>query len=474
MNESDETKLFVAQLFGLEDQDIETISYFKDGNDGVVEVRLTDNHPCCKHCKHEHLVIKEYRSKKITHSALTDRKLTLWYHARRYYCKKCHTTFYEPNPFVFKNMKISIKTVFNILDDLKNPNETFKSVGDRYHVSPTSVASIFDSHVSIPRKQLPERINIDEVYAFKSQDINSRYVCVILDNETHKPIDILPSKRLDYLLNYFREIPIEERKNVQLVCSDMYEGFRTMSRSTLPNSMHVVDRFHMRQDLNKRLNAVRIRIMNHYKYNRQSDEYYLLKKFSWMVLKNEETDEEIRKKLETDQTPLFDPNRKKHMNRHFKRFLNYYEIREMIWKIDPALKEICDFRDEYVDFYESSTYETAPERLNELIRKFRNSNIREMREYADCLSKWRTEIINSFLVVGREYRVDKSTGQVAAQDKHLNNAILERINSTIKIVKKTSYGYKNWTRFRNRVMYVLDEDASYFLNPIEPEKKEDE
>ena len=45
------------------------------------------------------------------------------------------------------------------------------------------------------RKKLPEMINFDEVYAFRSDD--SKYVCVLLDFKTHDPIDALPSRRYD-------------------------------------------------------------------------------------------------------------------------------------------------------------------------------------------------------------------------------------------------------------------------------------
>ena len=52
-------------------------------------------------------------------------------------------------------MKISSLTVYNVLSDLKKATETFKTVSDRYHISPTTTAAIFDAHVSISRRALP-------------------------------------------------------------------------------------------------------------------------------------------------------------------------------------------------------------------------------------------------------------------------------------------------------------------------------
>ena len=46
------------------------------------------------------------------------------------------------------------------------------------------------------------------------------------------------------------------------------------------------------------------------------------------------------------------------------------------------------------------------------------------------IEKWRKEIINSFRIVGYEYQIDQSTGHVAAQEKKMNNAIIENRNSS--------------------------------------------
>ena len=174
-------------------------------------------------------------------------------------------TYYEHNPFVFRSMKISALTVYNILNDLKKYNETFSSVAKRYYISSTTVASIFDSHVDMKRKKLPEMINFDEVYAFRSDD--SKYVCMLLDFETHDPVDVLPSRRYDYLHSYFMRIPKEERDNVRYVCSDMYDCYRSIARTCFPNSVCIVDHFHLSQELGRRIDSVRIRTMK--KYSKQ-------------------------------------------------------------------------------------------------------------------------------------------------------------------------------------------------------------
>ena len=145
------------------------------------------------------------------------------YHARRYQCPPLQKTFYENNPFTFGG-KLSVATVFNVLRDLKSPNATFTDVARRYSISTTSAINIFDRHVNISRRQLPECLALDEVYAFKSHD--SDYVCVIVDYLDKKIVEVL-SRRKSTCVNYFLLIPLEERrkwKYVSLICGRPIES----------------------------------------------------------------------------------------------------------------------------------------------------------------------------------------------------------------------------------------------------------
>ena len=51
--------------------------------------------------------------------------------------------------------------------------------------------------------------------------------------------------------------------------------------------------------------------------------------------------------------------------------------------------------------------------------------------------------------------------------KNINNAIIENRKKIIKNIKHASNGYKNFERFRNRILYSLRNDSTYLLTPIE-------
>ena len=105
---------------------------------------------------------------------------------------------------------------------------------------------------------------------------------------------------------------------------------------------------------------------------------------------------------------------------------------------------------------------------------FSSSGMTEMTHFGRTLRSWNTEIINSFIIVGKSYRVDKETGQVVISDRKLNTGLMENRNSIIKTIKKNANGYTNWDRFRNRCLYVLRRSAAPHLNPIDPKEDDKE
>ena len=252
-----------------------------------------------------------------------------------------------------------------------------------------------------------------------------------------------------------------------LECQDMFRNngiFRdVLLRIEEKNDIRDID-FRSR-----RTDAVRIRVMKSVpKYiadtSQQTDEYYLLKKFNWLIFKREDV-------LDTDKKPLFDINRERRMNNKLQRMLNYYDIRKLIEAIHPDLEAAWRLKDDVVDFYDDNTLDTAEEALNELIQKFYRSGIPEMIQFGKTLRNWKQEIINSFTVVGVRHKVDKETGQVVISELKLNTNISETKNSIIKTLKKSANGYACWHRFRNRCLYILRPNAKPVLNPLPPVKK---
>ena len=63
-------------------------------------------------------------------------------------------------------------------------------------------------------------------------------------------------------MDYFFSIPLEERKNVKIVSFDMWETYRIVSKIMFPNAICATDHFHVKQEFGRKIDRVRIDVMN--------------------------------------------------------------------------------------------------------------------------------------------------------------------------------------------------------------------
>jgi hypothetical protein len=195
---------------------------------------------------------------------------------------------------------------------------------------------------------------------------------VLLDYTDKKIIDVLPSRRKRKLIDYFYNIPLEERNNVKYVSFDMWETYRIVSKLMFPNCVCIVDKFHVLQDLSRRVTRIRVSTMNNTKaikdkltekknelktagksLTAQEEEelqkatinYYLLKKFNFVLFSNDER--------------ITNPNEKKKFNHVLNRYCNLYDIYDLIINIDDNLKKAVEIKDEIHLFYKNTKYKDA-------------------------------------------------------------------------------------------------------------------
>ena len=116
-------------------------------------------------------------------------------------------------------------------------------------------------------------------------------------------------------------------------------------------------------------------------------------------------------------------------------------------------------RNDVTYFYDHCTYDTAKKQLEKIIIDFRS--IRCCRNESGCEYSYQLEkeIINSFIIVD-----DKA-------NRKMNTAIVENRNKSIKLLKHASNGYLNWERFRNRILYTLNEDTTLYYTSIRKDGK---
>lgn len=283
-----------------------------------------------------------------------------------------------------------------------------------------------------------------------------------------------------------------------MTSSDLWKPYRDISKMFFPNAIHAIDPFHLKMEMSRCVRDVRMRAVRANKTKSLSDKkkkeltpseleeyetkhknYILLTKWLWMFYKRPED-------------KCFNPNNKKYYNRTFKRYLNYYEIYNMILDVDDDLAEALGFQDRLYALFKKNDVKEAAKYLKKLITDLNDSDISEMRHFAGTLSTWKKEILNYFTPVytGPEYSFDEDQYSHAESalikkfiantkkkyTKRMGSNLIENRNQVIKNIKQCSYGYSNWSRFRNRILFVCKKDSTAFLEPkkIRNDRKKEE
>lgn len=423
-------KNFILNLFNVNADSVEHFSSINVDDSVLCTIRFKKEETFCPLCN-TRMVCNGFTNKPINHQFLADRKISLLYQARRYRCTNCGHSQYERNPITLKGFLTSIHTMDQIMRDLRDPRLNYTMIAKRNNTSVTHVIHYFDSFVVIPRLPLPVNMGIDEIHSHMAKRRDASYLGVIIDNDSFNLVDILPSRNKTDLNNFFQRYSKEERLKVKYFTMDMWESYRDIAHSWLPNAVVAVDPFHVIEHLNKCFSQVRIRIMKKYEYGSAS--YYLLKK--WNIL------------LMSDNINLDGDKRYNHV---FKCELNYRDILNMILELNEELALAYQLKEMYRRFNSNADLTNASQQLDTIISAFQRSNIKEYEEFTNLLIHWKHEITNSFIVSD-------------VTNQKLSNAKTERMNGLIRTNITISNGLTNFKRFRARMLYCFNDCLYYAL-----------
>ena len=186
-----------------------------------------------------------------------------------------------------------------------------------------------------------------------------------------KIVDLYPSRRKYHVLEDLIRIPQNERDQVSYIVIDIWETYKTLSKSLLKNA---------RTDKH---------VDNHIFY-------YMMKKFHYFFTKDFESiyNGQIRiQKLKTKWD--------KHAILHF------------LLALDSDLEYAYHLKERYREFNKAATISSARDEFVPLLESFQNSHLEEFREFGRLLRHWEEEIIHSF---------------VRVEGQRLSNGPLENMN----------------------------------------------
>lgn len=412
----------IIDFLNLKDEEIESLTTQSLPDELVVNLVLKKRILPCPHCSLKTSQLVNTYTRKINHGLFIDRRCTVFFHQKRYFCTSCKTSFTEPCQLVSKGQKKSLASVIQVLELLKSPHMTFKKVGELLHLSTTTVQDIFYQNCPKHKSSLPRVLCIDEVYLGRNS--SKKYVAVLLDFESGLVVDIIYGRTKDALHSYFQRLSLEERQQVEYLSVDLFEGYRFLNQTYLKNAKVCTDAFHVIQIITTMFDK-QIRLIQN-RLERNSIEYYLLKKERSLLMMNHHRIEWYQKR--------------------FVHKLGYtvsnQKLKDMMFGIDPLIEELYNIKEDYIQFNGIRDRQIAETRLLQFIQKCIHHTHPEVRRIGRTFSKWSQEILNSF---------------VWFDGRRISNGPIESRNNTIKLIIRNAAGYRNFDHLKARILYCINQ-----------------
>lgn len=442
----------ITELLDLEDSDIFISDTIIEGTKKTLILETpVEAHfcPCCDFRMHS----RGIRMRKISHPVLQDGyELTLLLKQRRWRCanKDCGYESNDEFRFVDKRRRSTNATDMLIISAFRDLTASAADIARRFKTSDTHVLEIFDRYVRLDRLPLTDIVSVDEV--FLDIDEWGKYALVIQDFYTGDPIDILRNRRENITEPYFASIPIEERRKVKYLLSDMYNQYISYVDKYFPNAVPVVDSFHVVQWIIHSIDTYIRSIEKKYRQRDreaqekksaelghpvklpESDELYLLKKYRWLILSNYDN-------IKFHSDPR--------MDKHFHCLMNTYDYESWLFRIDPRLKVLRDLKEKYIKFNtrNAGQPQSARNEIDGIINDYLHCKDDIFVDFAGLLIKYKEPIINSFVMV-------EKCGPGGLYNSRLSNGPIESLNRKVKDLKRLGRGYTNFEHFRTRFLYA--------------------
>jgi|CXWL01.1.fsa_nt_gi transposase len=170
---------------------------------------------------------------------------------QRYKCGQCKLLFIEPVGVLSPEWRATWRLIEAITRaSLDRP---FLHLAKEYGVHERTIRriahSFFRTLDSMAHFPTPQWLGIDEV------QVHGIPRAVITNLKERLTYDILPDTQAKTIRAFLRAMP--GREEVQVVCMDMYKGYRKIVREILPDATVVVDKFHLVQLGMKAVDQVR-------------------------------------------------------------------------------------------------------------------------------------------------------------------------------------------------------------------------
>jgi transposase len=265
---------------------------------------------------------------------------------------------------------------------------TFKAISEYYSIADKTVRRIFDVYVTenerLLKYEAPYVLGIDEAH------IDKHFRLVVTDIMNKRLLDMLENNDYSTVTRFLTNIP--NRSRIKVVTMDFAHPYAKAVKECLPDAVVVIDKFHVVQDINKKIDSTRIAIH-----------------------KQAKKDGKNIKRLRNEHT-LFKTNLEDLSTEACQMLTDWFEEY-------PELGEVYWVKEKFREIYaKAETKHEASKMFNKWLDEI-PTQYGEMKSLKRYFKSRKDDIINYF-------------------DYRQTNALTESMNNTIKEIEKIGHGYR--------------------------------
>ena len=364
----------------------------KSDTEIIVSISPRRKTAVCPRCgKKSKVVFANSGQRKVKHSRYEGKIVAIVFPKRRFTCRNCKKPFGETPDFV----EVRARTTSNFVSETicALSKSSFSTVCESYQTSYSFLArSLLKIKFDDPWPSGELRLGFDE-HAYGKRHM----MITVCDLKNHRLLAILPHYTKEAIIRYLESRTDEEKSRVTELCFDM--GFKQQRavESFFPEAKTVIDKFHVLFYCANLIDADRRIICpgtGRYKY------------------------ENLRQNMRKPDWKLTEKQRE-----YLLQVFNDY----------PELKKRWDIYQKLVRFYGSKSREEGKMRLEEIRTAIHALDSTSLDSFAGTLKRLEAEILNYF-------------------ENHTTNAYTEGVHTKIKMIKRTSYGFKNIDIYIKKMM----------------------
>lgn len=391
----------IDKIFGLQEFRINRIEIFKDEIYLYVQIKAKKGR--CSRCGNWSKSIHQYHERKVRDLDIWGKKCYLIFDIRRFDCNCCG------KPFTERLYSIDFENEYTKrFEDWVvklSRNSALEQVAELVGLTYERVEGIFfraiSRQIEANKGRIFKKIGIDEISMKKGR---KEYIVVISDLSRGCVIGVLGERSKAKVKEWFQSLSKKQRRKIRWVAIDMWDGYFYAVREEISHARIVIDRFHVQKALSEKIDKARRGIQN----KLSEEERVELKGSRWIILKPKE-------KLTEQQRATL----------------------EGICQKYPQLAQLVELKEEFREIYENKAFSPviAKEAFDKWQQKVKAMGIKVLVTFLNTLNNWYIWILNYFGI-------------------RLTSGCVEGINAKIKLLKRTGFGFRNFSNFRLRIFGV--------------------